>query len=269
MDGDVIPNGAADSPSGGEHLDAERRGRTGERLILRRERQTQAHGELEVGRIVGREAPLAREWQYVSERTPGQVGIDADVELAENAQELDGARLGDPSAFLGAEQNVPDLQRPERRDVSRRGAQTVEQCPCRRCAFIFEAPGDCHRGVEDEASHRLPSSRNFFHDGCPSVWPLANALARAIGSPAPVRRGEPAGTSRATATPRRVITTSTPRATSSSNALRCVLASNVPISFITAPLTRQITSLSHETARPRSAWQPRSLLRLRADEVIQ
>src|ERR1700693_3958663 len=94
---------AADARSGGERLDVERRGRTGERLILRRQRQTQAHGELEVGRVVRREAPLAREWQYVSERTPGQVGIDADVEFAENAQELDGARLGDPSAFLGAE----------------------------------------------------------------------------------------------------------------------------------------------------------------------
>src|ERR1700687_5086024 len=100
-------NSEADPRSGGERLDAERHGRTGERLILRRQRQTQAHGELEVGRIVGREAPLARKWQYVSERTPRQVRVDADVEIAENAQELDGARLGDPSALLGAEQNVP------------------------------------------------------------------------------------------------------------------------------------------------------------------
>src|ERR1700687_4653342 len=144
-------NSEADPRSGGERLDAERHGRTGERLVLRRQRQTQAHGELEVGRIVARAAPLAREWQHVSKRTPGQVGIDADVEFAENAQELDGARLGDPSAFLGAEQNVPDLQRPERRDVSRRGAQTVEECPCRRGAFIFEAPA-----TATEASRTKP-----------------------------------------------------------------------------------------------------------------
>ena len=39
---------------GGECLDPERRGRAGERRILRRKRQTQAHGELEVGRIVSR-----------------------------------------------------------------------------------------------------------------------------------------------------------------------------------------------------------------------
>src|ERR1700682_2690875 len=99
-------NGATDSRSGGERLDAERRSRTGERLILRRQRQPQVHGELEVGRIVGREAPLAREWQHVSKRAPGQVRVDADVEIAENAQELYGARLGDPPALLGAEQNV-------------------------------------------------------------------------------------------------------------------------------------------------------------------
>src|SRR6266404_1951745 len=261
-------NGAADSPSGGERLDAERRGRTGKRPILRRQRPTQPHGELEVGRIVGREAPLACEWQHVSKRAPRQVRVDADVEIAENAQELDGARLADPPALLGAEQNIANLQRPELRDVSRRGAQTVEECPCRWCAFIFEAPGDCHRGVEDEASHRLPSSRNFFHDSRSSVWPLANALARAIGSPAPVRRGAPAGTSRATATPRRVITTSTPRATSSSSALKCVFASNVPISFMTAPLTRQITSLSYDCATALDLALPQTLL-LRADEVIQ
>src|SRR6266545_4396436 len=224
---------AADPRSGGERLDAQRSGRTGERRVLRRKRQTQAHGELEVGRIVSREASLACEWQYVSKRAPRKVRVDADVELAENPQELDSARLSDAPPSLGAEQNVPDLQRPERRDVSRRGAQTIEKRPCRRCAFVIETPGDRHRGVQDEASHRLRSSRSFFHDSRPSVWRLEKALARAIGSPVPARRGEPAGTSRATATPRRVITTSTPRATSLSNALRCVFASNVPISFMT------------------------------------
>src|SRR5437867_1314513 len=228
----VDTTSATDPRSGDERLDAQRVGRMGERRILRRKRQTQAHGELEVGRIVSREAPLAGERQYVSKRAPREVRVDADVELAENPQELDSARLRDAPPSLGAEQNVSDLQRPERRNVSRRGAQTIEKRPCRRCAFVIETPGDRYGSVEDEAGHRLPSSRNFFHDSRPSVWPLAKSLARAIGSPVPVRRGEPAGTSRATATPRRVITTSTPRATSSSNALRWVLASNVPISFM-------------------------------------
>src|SRR6266536_5644490 len=118
-------NSAADPRSGGERLDAKRCGRTGECRILGRKRQTQSHGQLEVGRIVSREAPLAGEWQYVSKRTSRQVRVDADVEIAENRQELDGARLSDAPAPLGAEQNVSDLQRPERRDVSRRGVQAI------------------------------------------------------------------------------------------------------------------------------------------------
>src|SRR6266567_3946600 len=251
---------ATDSSSGGVRLDAERRGRAGERLILRRKRQTQAHGELQIGRVIGREAPLAREWQHIAEGAPWQVGIDTDVELAEDIQEFGGSRPGDAPVFLGAKQNVSDLQGPERRDMSRRGAQSIEKRPCRRCAFVIEAPRNRHRGIEDEASHRLPWSRNFFQDSRASLWPLANALARAIGSPALVRREAPAGTSRATATPRRVITISTPRATSSSSALRCVLASNVPISFMTIPLTRQMTSLSHGPARRYLAWRFRRRL---------
>src|SRR5436305_941422 len=108
-------NSAADTRSGGQRLDAQRCGRTGEGRVLRRKRQAQAHGELEVGRIVSREASLAREWQYVSKRAPREVRVDADVELAENSQELDSARLRDAPTPLGAEQNVPDLQRPKRR----------------------------------------------------------------------------------------------------------------------------------------------------------
>src|SRR5438876_11434414 len=94
-------NSAADRRLGGERLDAKRCGRTGERRVLRRKRQTQAHGQLEVGRIVSREASRAREWQYVSRRTPRQVRVDGDVEIAENPQELDGARLGDAPTPLG------------------------------------------------------------------------------------------------------------------------------------------------------------------------
>src|ERR1700694_1552824 len=139
-------NSEADPRSGGERFYAERRRGTGERCILRRKRKTQAHGELEVGGIVGCEAPLAREWEHVSKRAPRQVRVDADVEIAEYPQELDGARLGDSPASLGAEQNVPDLQRPKCRDVSRRGAQTIEKRPRRWCAFVIEAPGDRYRG---------------------------------------------------------------------------------------------------------------------------
>src|SRR5438132_11845042 len=141
-------NSAADPRSGGERLDVERCGRTGERRILGRKRQTQPHGQLEVARIVSREASLAREWQYVSKRVPWEVRVDAYVEIAKNPQELDGARLGDAPTPLGAEQNVSDLQRPKRRDVSRRGAQAIEKRPCRRCAFVIETPRDRHRGVE-------------------------------------------------------------------------------------------------------------------------
>src|SRR6266542_5145000 len=101
-------NYAGDPRSGGERLDAESRRHTGERRVLRRKREAYAHGELEVGRIVSREAPLAREWQYVSERALRQVRVDTDVEFAENPQELDHARLGNAPASLGAEQNVPD-----------------------------------------------------------------------------------------------------------------------------------------------------------------
>src|SRR5436305_2036485 len=115
-------NSAADPRSGGEHLDAERCGRSSERRILGRKRQTQPHGQLEVGRIVSREASLARERQYVSKRASRQIRVDSDVEIAENPQELDGARLGNAATPLGPEQNVPDLQRPKRRNVSRRGA---------------------------------------------------------------------------------------------------------------------------------------------------
>src|ERR1700730_9173388 len=196
----VNTGSAAYSRSGGKRLNADRRSRTGERLLLGRQRHAQAHSELEVGRIVSREAPLAREWQDVSECAPRQVRVDADVELAENSQELDGAGVGNATAALGAEQNVSDFKFPKRRDVSRRGAQTIEQRPRRWRTFVIEAPGDRHRGVKDKASHRLPSSRSFFHDSRPSVSPVANTLTRAIGSPAPLRRGERAGTSRATAT---------------------------------------------------------------------
>src|SRR3982074_2993050 len=82
----------ADPRSSGECLDMQRSGRAGERRILRRQRQAQTHGELEGGRIGSREAPLARERQYVAERAPRQVGVDADVELAEDLQELGGSR---------------------------------------------------------------------------------------------------------------------------------------------------------------------------------
>src|SRR6266700_1483664 len=194
---------AAEPSSGGERLDVEPRGRAGERRILRRKRQTQAHGELEVGRIISGEAPLPREWQHIAERTPWHVRIDANIELADDIQEFSGSRPGDAPVFLRAKQNVPDLQGPKHRDMSRRSAQSIEKRPRRRRAFVIEAPGDRHRGIEDETAHRLPSSRSFFHDSRASLWPWANALARAIGSPAPVRRGEFAGMRRATATPRR------------------------------------------------------------------
>src|SRR5260221_8877630 len=246
----------SESRSPGERLDANLRGCTGELLILRRQRQAPTHGQLEVARVIGCEAPLACDRQYVPERAPRQVRVDADVEFVENSEKFDRACLRDAPVLLGAKQNVPNFQRPQRRNVTRGGGQAIEQPPGRRRAFVIETPGDRHRGVEYKARQRLPSSRKPFHDNRPSVWPLANSLARAIGLPAPVRRGDPAGTSRATAMPRRVITTSTPRATSSSSALRGVLASNVPISFMAAPLTSQITSLSKIT-------------RLRADEVIQ
>src|SRR5437867_10575909 len=108
-------NSAADPRSGGEGLDAERCGRTGERHILGRKRKTQPHGQLEVGRIVSREASLAREWQYVSKRASRQVGVDMDVEIAENPQKLDGAHMSDPPTPLGAAQNIPNLQRPKHR----------------------------------------------------------------------------------------------------------------------------------------------------------
>src|SRR2546429_6582748 len=120
-------NSAADTRSGGQRLDAKRCGCTGERRVLGRKRQTQPHGQLQVGRIVSCEAPLAGEWQYVSKCAPREVGVDADVEIAKNPQELDGARLGDAPTPLGAEQDVPELQRPKRRDVSGRGAQSIEK----------------------------------------------------------------------------------------------------------------------------------------------
>src|SRR5438034_599971 len=126
--------------SGSEPLDAERRRRPSERRVLGRERQSQAHGKLEVTHIVSREALLTRERQHVPEPASRQVGIDADVELAENSQELNRARLRNASALLSREQNVPDLQFPDRRDVSRRGAQAIEKRPRRRSPFVIEAP---------------------------------------------------------------------------------------------------------------------------------
>ena len=78
-------NSAADPRSGGERLDVERCGRTGERRILGRKRQTQPHGQLEVARIVTREASLTREWQYVSKRAPWEVRVDAYVEIPQSA----------------------------------------------------------------------------------------------------------------------------------------------------------------------------------------
>jgi hypothetical protein len=178
---------------------------------------------------------LARERQYISKCASWRIGIDTDVEVVKNSKELDRARLGDSRAPLGAEQNIPDLQRPERRHVSGCGEQTFKKPPCRWRALIIEAPSGCDRGVENESDHRLPSSRSVFHDSRPSVWPLAKALARATGSPEAGRREPPTGTSRATATPRRVITISAPRETSSSNSLKCVFASKVPISFMVPP----------------------------------
>ena len=160
-----------------ECCNAQRGGRTHQSRVLGRQRQPQAHGQFEVARVVGRKVLRARKWQHVPECAPRPVWVDANVECTQYSQEFDGACLGDAPASLSTQQDVADLQRPQGWHMRWRVVQAVQQRPCRRRAFVIEAPRKRDRGVEYEAGHRRPSSRSVFHDTRPSVWCLANALA--------------------------------------------------------------------------------------------
>ena len=229
--------------SHGERLDAERRRRPAQCRILGRKRQAQAHGEFEVGRIVGREAPLARERQYITERTPRQVG----------------------STRMSSSSRIPRNSTLRAWEIRRRFSAPSRMFPISSAHSAGTWPGvarsrsrSAHAaGVLSSSKHQATAteaSRTKPVTACPRREAFSTTAVQASGpwrTPWRVRSDRrrrsdagPAGTSRATATPRRVITISAPRATSSSSALRCVLASNVPISFMTTPLTSQMTSLS-------------------------
>ena len=239
-----------------------------QRRVLGRGRQPQMHGELELGGVAGCHALRARQRQHVAKRAPRQFEVDLNVEIAKSPEDFDSACLGAASALLGAEKDVADLQCPRGRNVRPRGAPTIKKRPRLGCAFVIDARRERHRCVEHEAAQRRPSSRSVLHDRRPSVCCRAKALARATGSPSALRRRVLAGTWRATGMPHRVIITSVPQATSSSDVLKCVLASNVPISFVRVPqaglLTRSVYRASHSPSRRiLMGWL------LRADSVIK
>src|SRR5260370_6374657 len=52
--------------------------------------------------------------------------------------------------------------------------------------FVLEAPGQCHRGIDDD-THLRPSSRSAFHDKPSSVVPFRSALSLSNASLTRVR----------------------------------------------------------------------------------
>src|SRR5437588_8708218 len=111
---------------------------------------------------------------------------------------------------------VRNLQTPERWDNSAVCRHVAKHLHRGWGLLILEIPGQRHRTVENE-THGRPSLIRSLILRPPSVTPLLRAMMFSAAKRAFSRSKPPAaGTNRATALPRRVITISSPRSTQSS-----------------------------------------------------
>ena len=112
------------------------------------EREAFSFGEHQVGRIVGGEyvtAPRGKDRAYLDARR-----VDVDRKLAEQRYESSALGLGEAAPALSDQQDVGNLDFPQRRDYGYVVDKTIENGLSLRCRLVFEAPSQRHGGVDDE-----------------------------------------------------------------------------------------------------------------------
>src|SRR6185437_2585906 len=208
--------------------------RSAQRLIERCQREKPTPRKLQVCGIVERQLEAIRE---VERRGPGigiGIGIDCDWHAGQLLEGIIAERCVDALAADRDLQPIGALAPPQGRYIGPLLGRLIEQRIRGGGAFILEIPAQRQRSIEDKA-YNLPSSIRSLSFRPPSVTPLLIArilcaAARASSRLAPGRQG----TSRATGLPRRVMVTSSPCSTQSSNWPSRFLASKAPISRMVA-----------------------------------
>jgi hypothetical protein len=161
------------------------------------------------------------------------VRIDSDLHHRQRGIAECGVDALPPDGGLEA---VGYLQPPKRRDNRPPVDDLIEPRISFRGTLVFKTPAQRQRRIEDQAQRR-PSSIRSRISRLPRVTPLLIARIRWAAARAVSRLNLPlASTRRATSLPCRVMVTSSPCATQSSNCPNLFFASKAPTSHIRSPV---------------------------------
>ncbi len=206
---------------------------SGQFAVSRHQRQTTTLGEFEIRRIVSgqtlRLAPTTGSRAKRGASSPGRSQLaslrSASSRRAISARPIRPRRSAWRRTLATSRCQSPGTTAPSSRTRSNSRSVSGDASSSKHQVSAID-------GINDTGSHGRPSSRSSFHEGrrvlC--VYAALSALRR-HRSPEP-RSMRCAATSRAIGLPCLVMTTSSPAITRSSNADKCVFASNVPTVII-------------------------------------
>lgn len=112
--------------------------------IERGERQFEALGQFEIGRVVDRQSVTLREARRCTPCLGRRFMIERDGKVAQNVGQAVTLRRIEASTTFGHKQAVEDLEWPQRRGERPGFGDPVEQSKDRRGVLILEAPSERH-----------------------------------------------------------------------------------------------------------------------------
>src|SRR5271165_1852295 len=201
-------------------------------LIFGQERQPAAGRKLKISRVIGGQPLSSRQGQNLAPGPGRRFLIDRDRQIRDEIQSCRNIASVNPAALLRLKKHIAQFQMPEAWHDGAIVADTLEQSVGLGGGLVLEAPGQGNGGVDDRFGHGRPLSRSSFQESPPSVVPLRRAFSFSKALFTRARSTFCAPTSRATGLPCLVISTSSPAATRSSSAERCVFASKAPTVII-------------------------------------
>ena len=191
------------------------------------ERKLSPHCEFEVSGIVDGQTMCIRKGERLVPGEGVRIGVDLDVQIFQRLEKAAPLHRRDPALADCGLKAVRNLERPQRRHRCAVGFNAGHDQFDRRRPLVFIEPRQRYRAIEDEAQRRPSSIKSRIVKSSPNVTPLLSSriLSMARRRFSRTASGDVAETSLATGLPRRVITTSSPCSTRSSNALNVFLAS--------------------------------------------
>src|SRR5271165_7172371 len=169
-----------------------------------------ALGQFEINRVVDREPEAFGETLCRTPKLDCDFGIEGDRQVTQEIRQSAAAARIDPLATLGHHQSIEHFRRPKLRRHRAALPDALQQCRRPRGALVLEAPGKRDRAIEHKA-HVRPSLISSLILRLPRVTPRLSSRMPVTARRA-LSRSKPncAGTIRATALPRLVITISSP-----------------------------------------------------------